>query len=111
MRRLLDYIEQNLADDLSMPVLAGQANLSENYLSEVFRDHTGLTPQLYITRKRIARAKELLQTGNYTVGEVAHLTGFFDQSHLDRHFRQFCGVPPSAWLPRDRLGCRSQAIA
>lgn len=102
MRRLLDYIDQNLAETLSIPVLAGLAGLSENYFSEVFRDHTGLTPQLYVTRKRIARAKELLRAGNYTVGEVAHLTGFSDQSHMDRRFRQSCGAPPSAWLPRDR---------
>ncbi|MDR1283964.1 MAG: AraC family transcriptional regulator [Opitutaceae bacterium] len=100
IRRLLDHIDQHLEEDLSTSVLAGLVGLSENYLSEVFRDHTGLPPQLYVIWKRIARAKELLPTGNYTVGEVAYLTGFSDQAHLDRHFRQLCGAPPSVWLSR-----------
>ncbi|AHF92537.1 AraC family transcriptional regulator [Opitutaceae bacterium TAV5] len=100
MRRLLDHIEQNLSEELTVSVLARMAGLSDSYFSEVFRDHTGMPPQLYIVRKRITRAKELLRTGNHTVGEVAHMTGFADQTHMDRYFRQFYGIPPSTWLPK-----------
>ncbi|EIP98780.1 DNA-binding domain-containing protein, AraC-type [Opitutaceae bacterium TAV1] len=102
MRRLLDYIEQNLAGDLSTPALARVAGLSESYLGEVFRDYTGLTPQPYVMRQRVIRAKRLLRTGEHTVGEVAHLVGFSDQPHMDRHFREMCNAPPSAYLPQGR---------
>lgn len=99
MRRLLEYIEQNLGEELPISELARMAGLSEHYFIEIFRDYTGLPPQFYILRQRINRAKKMLRTGEHTVGAVALSLGFFDQAHMDRQFRHFCGAPPSTWLP------------
>lgn len=102
LRRVLDYIEKNLAENLSVPVLAAQAGLSENYFGEAFRDYTGLTPQHYVMRQRVNEAQRLLRTGCYQVTEVAYMTGFFDLAHMDRHFRLILNAPPGAFLPRAR---------
>lgn len=102
LRRVLDYIEKNLAENLSVPVLAGQAGLSENYFGEAFRDYTGLTPQHYVMRQRVNEAQRLLRTGCYQVTEVAYMTGFSDLAHMDRQFRLVLNAPPGAFLPRVR---------
>jgi AraC family transcriptional regulator len=93
-----DYINDHLANDLSLGELAALAHLSPYHFARLFKRTTGQTLHQYVIERRVEAAKRLLLTGHLTVTEVAALVGFHDQSHLYRHFKRLLGVPPSQLL-------------
>ncbi len=96
VRLAREYIEDNLAESVSLEELARLANLSPFHLARVFRDEVGLPPHAYQTQARLGRARELLLWG-YPVARVAQETGFADQSHLTRRFKRLVGVTPGRY--------------
>jgi len=94
-----DYLEAHYADDPSLAQLARLANLSPYHLARAFRTEVGLPPHAYLIGVRTSRAKELLVSG-LPVARVAAATGFFDQSHLTRHFKRLVGVSPGRYADR-----------
>jgi len=94
VQRARAYLHDNYADDISLAQLAQVANLSANYFNTVFRAEVGLPPHAYQTQVRVAHAKKLLAIGR-PITEVAFDTGFFDQSHFNRHFKRLVGVTPA----------------
>lgn len=95
------FIDEHLAEDLSLPVLSKIAGLSPSYFGQLFRAATGSPPTVFVTGYRLRRARQILQEGNHTVAEVAQLTGFSDQHQMAYHFRQSYGRPPSSFLPTE----------
>lgn len=91
-----EYIEDNLAESVSLEELARLANLSPFHLTRVFRDEVGLPPHTYQTQARLGRARRLLLRG-LPIARVAHETGFSDQSHLTRRFKRLVGVTPGRY--------------
>lgn len=98
VRRVRELIEDRLTDNISLDELAAHAALSPYHLLRVFRKAVGMTPHVYRTQQRLIRAKALLAAG-IPIAEVAAQTGFTDQSHLTRRFKQAYGVPPGAYRP------------
>lgn len=96
------YIREHLGDELSLPILARVAGLSPSYFGQLFRAATGVPPMVFVTGCRIRKAKALLRTGNYTIAEVAQISGFSDQHQMDYHFRQYLNNPPRAYQPRHK---------
>lgn len=96
IQQALDYLHANLAQDISLDQLAQSVNLSPSHLRRLFKQATGLAPHQYLLQLRVNRAKELLLTRSFSVGEVAAEVGFADQSHLHRHFKRIFGVTPKA---------------
>ena len=94
--RIQEYLEAHYADDPSLAELGRLVSLSPFHLARVFRAEVGLSPHAYLIGVRIARAKELLVRGT-PVGRVAVATGFFDQSHLTRHFKRLVGISPGRY--------------
>jgi len=99
LKRVADYVEANLGERISLAALAREARLSPGHFSVLFKATMGLTPEQYVLRSRLVRAKEIIMTGAYTVGQVAHMTGFSDHSHLSVQFRRLFGTPPKNYLP------------
>ncbi len=100
--RVCDFIESNLADKITIPALAHEARLSVSHSTMVFKMTTGLTPEQYILRSRLWRARTLIETGTRTIGEIAYATGFADHSHLTVQFSRMFGAPPKAYRPEMR---------
>lgn len=100
-RRVVERIEADLSEDLSMDTLAAEAGLSASQFREAFRQTLGTTPSGFVLARRIERAKALLAQGDATIAEVAVMCGFADQPHLTRRFRQATGLTPKAY--RDQL--------
>jgi AraC family transcriptional regulator len=98
LRRLIDYIENHMADNLSLAELAGMAGMSQYYFSRLFKQSMGLTPHQYIIQCRVERAKTLLLRGDRSIADIAHTVGFSDQSHLTYHFKRLLGVTPKTVL-------------
>lgn len=93
---VLDLIESDLSEDLSLKVLANAAGLSEYHFLRMFKQSTGYTPHQYVINQRIERAKELLQKTDMSITEIAYLLGFSTPAHFTHHFHRKTGVTPSA---------------
>lgn len=96
--RALAYIKERLNTDLTVSEIAQVLGLSPYHFVRSFKASTGQSPHQYVIEARVRKAKDLLATGHFTVGEVANEVGFFDQSHLTRHFKRIFGLPPKALL-------------
>ncbi len=96
LRRVTDFVNDNLSMDLGLSEMAGVANLSQYHFSRQFKRSTGLSPHQYVIGRRVHRARELLQKTDLPVGDVASAVGFTHQSHLAHHVRRHFGVAPSA---------------
>ena len=99
LSRVTVFIEACLAEEMSVPRLAKVAGTSVNHFAMLFKATTGLTPEQYILRARLWRARRLVEKGQRTIGEIAHATGFADHSHLTMQFGRMFGAPPKAFLP------------
>lgn len=100
--RLVEHIEANLSLPLSLAELAGDVGLSPSHLKTLFRRTMGLPVHQYVVRRRVERARMLLEKGTGTIAEVALEVGFADQSHLARWMRRVLGVSPAEVLRRGR---------
>jgi AraC family transcriptional regulator len=96
LRQVFEYIEVNLADNISLDDLASVVGLSVSHFNALFREAAGISPHQYLIRRRIERAKNLLSEGNLSISQIAIETGFAHQSHLARHMHRVLGVSPKA---------------
>jgi AraC family transcriptional regulator len=96
LKQVLSFIEEHLADDLSLNRIADVAGISATHLKAVFRSSLGLPVHRYVIHRRVERAKTLLMGTDSTVTEIALATGFSHQSHMARHMRRILGVAPRA---------------
>ena len=89
-----EYIERNYRRKITLKELAGRTGCSTSYLSHHFPAEFGLPLRAYLRRLRLERARLLVERG-LTLKEIAAETGFYDEFHLSKAFKQFFGVPPS----------------
>ncbi len=101
IRRLAEFIEVHLDDDLSLEALAAEAGVSPLYLPRAFKGALGESPHRYVLQRRIERAKRLLTESDMSVVDVALASGFSSQSHLAAWFLRLVGTTPAAFR-RDR---------
>ena len=92
---LLDIIERKLHQPLSMPELAQQAGLSQNYLAKLFRQRMGMTIPRYLLTRRMEMAKLLLATTSWPVKRIASRVGMPDAQHFNKQYRRIIGVSPT----------------
>lgn len=92
---VLELIESDLSNKLSLSVLADAVGLSEYHFIRMFKLSTGSTPHQYVLYKRIERAKELLQKTDMSITEIAYLLGFSTSAHFTHHFHSKTGITPS----------------
>jgi len=97
LNRVLEYIDANLSEQLSLPILAEVAEMSLYYFVRLFKQSTGLSPHRYVTEQRIKRAQGFLRLRQMTVLEASVRTGFVDQSHFTRVFRRVVGLAPTQY--------------
>lgn len=95
LRRVVDYIEAHIADDISLRDLAALAGLSTHHFGEAFKASTGTSPHRYLVARRIRRAKELLLGAEQSIAEIAISVGFASHSHFTDNFRRLTGTTPS----------------
>lgn len=91
---LLDYIERNLGNDLSIVNLSGLLGYTPDHFSRLFRRAFDITPHRYITQRRVEKAKSMLRDTQQTLTNVALACGFSSQAHLSVIFKRFAGTTP-----------------
>jgi AraC family transcriptional regulator len=95
LKRVMEFIGENMGDDLSLGQLATIAGMSPHYFSEMFRQSTGHSPYQYVLLQRIERAKQRLRTQDCSVTTAGVEAGFANPSHFARTFRRIVGTSPS----------------
>jgi AraC family transcriptional regulator len=96
-RRLADYIEANLAQNISLGMLAQLANMSEYHLVRMFRISFGMPPSAWMAARRVEHARMLLKTTGQPLQQIADACGYADLSHFSHRFRDSVGAPPSRY--------------
>lgn len=96
LRRITDYVEANIDNDIPVASLAKLIGVSEGHFHRSFRKTTGKTVLHFVTARRVNRAMELLIT-NATVLDVALAVGFQSASHFARVFKSVVGTTPSEY--------------
>jgi AraC-like DNA-binding protein len=91
------FIHENFDGALSLTQVAKSVNISANYLSERFKEVTGVNFVTYVARKRYEKARSLLTDLNLRVSEVAFAAGFQSLSQFNRVFKKFSGRSPSEY--------------
>ena len=94
--RACELLGDDLAGNVTLEQLAAAAGVSRHRLTRLFRAAYGLPPHRFQLAQRIRVARRLLERG-VAAGDVAQQAGFFDQSHLHRHFRRTLGMTPGGW--------------
>jgi AraC family transcriptional regulator len=97
MRRLEQYINDNLEETILISDLAKLVSLSTSYFCRAFKADTGETPHAFIMRAKINRARTMMLTTTLALSQIAAACGLADQSHLCRCFRQVTGTTPATW--------------
>jgi transcriptional regulator GlxA family with amidase domain len=97
----LVYIHAHLEGRMSLEHLATREGLSVGHFSALFRRCVGTSPYRYVSAVRVARVRKLLDDG-VSIAAAASAAGFYDQSHLTRHFKSLLGVTPGQYLLRQR---------
>jgi len=93
---LQDQLDTNMT--LSLQQISGQLDINPAYLSREFSKYfENLSFGDYIRKLRIEKAIHLIDTTDYSLTEIAYLTGFSDQSHFNRIFKKQTGENPSAY--------------
>ncbi len=100
MDKAILFLENNYLTDITTGELAKMAGVSECMFRRAFHKVTGVAPMQYRNRLRLTKARELLQSGEFTVLEAALLTGFDDPGYFSRLFKKEFGIRPSEYLPR-----------
>ena len=100
--RLKHYIEANYNRDITLDTLAQFSHLNKYYLAHAFTRYFGRSPISYLCEVRIKASRELLASTDYSITEIARLSGFSSQSYFAQCFRKYCRMTASAY----RKSCR-----
>lgn len=95
LRNVLGFIEENLAQPLTLADLATQAALSEYHFARMFRQSMQLAPHQYVMQRRMEKAKALVRSTRQPLTEIALACGFSSASHFSNRFRAATGFTPS----------------
>jgi AraC family transcriptional regulator len=103
LARVVDYIEQNLQDKLTLDSLAHIAGVSRFHFVRMFKMSTGVSPMAFVESSRIRRAQALIRAGTLPLREVGLLMQFSDQSHFSRRFKLYSRCTPTEYARRYAL--------
>jgi AraC-like DNA-binding protein len=92
-----EYLKASYSENISLSKLTALTSLNRFYLLRAFANKVGVPPHEFQTQIRVAHARELIRKG-YSLSDAALQTGFFDQSHLSRHFKRITGLTPGEYF-------------
>lgn len=94
----VEYIDDHFTEQhIDCDDLAQLCNISHTYMTKLFQKRFGVSPNKYISLKKLEYACELLKTKQYSVSEIAEMTGFSNQYYFSRVFKNKYGIYPSIY--------------
>jgi AraC family transcriptional regulator len=95
LQQTIEFINESLAEDLTVAAIAEQVGMSQYYFARLFKQSMGLSPYQYVMRLRVEKAALLLRTTSSSIAAIAAQTGFSNQNQFTIQFRKFMGATPS----------------
>lgn len=92
-----DYLDEHFMENLSLDVLSEQSNMNKYYLVHSFTKAFGCSPINYLNEKRIEESKRLLETTDYSIADIAIITGFSSQSYFSQAFKKNTFMTPNEY--------------
>lgn len=102
LRRVLDFVEEHVEDEITVGGLADLANLSAFHFTRMFTSAMGVSPARYVSSRRLKNAMAMLAIGKLPLSEIAHRSCFSSQASFNRAFRRATGVSPGEYRRRVR---------
>jgi len=102
------YIEEHEDEELSLTKVANVVNVNANYLSERFKQVTGMNFVEYLARTRFEKACGLLHDADLRISEIAFAAGFQSLSQFNRVFKRFSGKSPTEYQAKKPVVHRNQ---
>lgn len=97
IKKVCDYLNMHLSEDLSLEQMADFANVSSFYLSKLFKEEKGVTFINFISDRRLEKTRELLKNTDLSIKEITTEVGYNDQNYLSRIFKNRYGLSPSEY--------------
>ena len=97
LRRVFNFMHSEMAGELSLSTLAGEAGMSLHHFARCFKQATGYAPHQYLVRHRVGCALNLLAQTDLATAEVARRADFSHSAHQARHVRRLTGLSPQAY--------------
>lgn len=94
VQAIRDYVQDHIAENISLAQLAAAVSLSSYHFARQFRAATGYGPHEFVVCQRVERAKRLLSHSRMAICDIALDCGFCDQAHLTRVFKRRLGTTP-----------------
>ncbi|WP_438433876.1 AraC family transcriptional regulator [Gorillibacterium sp. sgz500922] len=101
--RAMEYVDVNYSRGVTVEELAAALNLTRKYLSRLFKEETGVSPQQYLLKYRLGKAAELLSTTLLSVKEISFSVGYKDPLLFSRMFKQLYRLSPRQYREVNRL--------
>lgn len=98
------FVSDHLDADLTLDHLAEAAGVSPSSVLRRFKEEVGVTPWQYVIEARVERARTLLESTDRSLTDVALSTGFYDQPHFTRTFKEHVGCTPGTYRERMQSG-------
>jgi AraC-like DNA-binding protein len=102
-----NFIDEHISEELSLTKVAKAAGTSSNYLSEKFKEATGINFVQYVALGRYQKAATLLREADLRVSEIAFAAGFQSLSQFNRVFKKFSGKTPTEYRAAARARARN----
>ena len=102
VEQAVQLIREHFREDINISTVAGELEISEGYLSRVFKKETDYTFTSYLTLYRMKKAMELLKDCRVKVYEVAEQVGYSDTAYFSAQFKKMTGISPSEYQDRSR---------
>mgnify|MGYP005817744417 CR=1 FL=1 len=102
LKLVMKYVAEHLGEKVTLADMATAARLSRMHFAALFLRATGMRPHDYLLRQRVAVARELLQSTEKTIVEIALNVGFQTQAHFTTVFKKMTGYTPAKWREAKR---------
>lgn len=96
----IEYLKQNVSNNVSIADVAHYCHCSQSYLSRIFKRRIGVNVSVYINKMRVEIAKEHLMTTKERITEIALKVGYNDPNYFSRVFIKLVGIPPTEFRRR-----------
>jgi len=97
IQNAMNYVDQHLAEQLTLKEVANYIHLNPSYFSVLFKDQTKMTFSEYVTRSRLQKAKNLLMGTNMAVSDIAEAVGYNTSKYFIKIFKEYEGQTPSKY--------------
>jgi two-component system response regulator YesN len=94
VRTAIQFMEENYQQQITLESIADILHLSPNYFSRIFKTEMGIGFNEYLNNIRMDKAKKLLKESQYSIGEIAEMTGYSNPKYFSKVFSKMFGIRP-----------------